>query len=950
MPTEKLFSRFFATGTRLVILAAILMAALISSVTPASAAGVSVNLCATTGSMTLPAKPAAITVPIMGYVLGSCAAVTTPGGPVITVNQGDVVTINLTNGIGETTGLVFQGQAIVPDQVGTSSSKSYTFTATNPGTYLYEAGLLPNAEHQAAMGLYGALIVRPTSAPDVVIPGRAYADTATTFNDEAVLVLSEIDPALNANPAAFDMRNYAPKYFLINGKAYPATDPIPSAAGNKVLLRYVNAGIQQHSMAVLGLRQNFVAKDASLLPTLNHNVAAESLAPGQTGDAIATIPATATTASKFAVYDGSLMLRNSNLPGFGGMLTFVTVASGASTVPGPVVSALTLTGNPQTALAATITASTGQKVANWQYWVDAGAPTTSAVGPALTVNVNATIPVQPTGSHHLYVRGQDDLGTWGAVRSLSFVVDTTGPATTGLTLTPNPSNGTVSVALNATANDNASGGSNIAAADYTIDGGTAVAMTLGGAAAPVRSLTATITAATVNALSAGSHTVSVRSQDALGNWGASATISLIVDKIGPATSGVTASKNPNNGALPLNASQPVVRVTAILTDASSKVVAAEGFIDTVGANGAGFPFVPSDGAWNNATETGYADIPLTTINALSPGNHNIYVHGKDAAGNWGATATTVLLIDKTAPTFTGISLAPNPTLGAANVTLTVNGAADTGGAGVSGGEYWINPPTATAPAPGSGTQFSGLTANIPVGTLSPGAYTVSTRVRDAAGNWSAGTSGIRSATLSVVPDAIFSNGFETGTSPWGWSIASTNSATRLTVGTPALVGTRSLLAQGSNTNYVQFNFGTAANPATPTYDARFYFRPNGNNATGKDIFSVATTSGFGTTLFRVRYRLNGTTPQVQIVLGAAGTSATWTSVLGGTSNNYIEVVWQAGTSLQLYVNGALSQTLTAGAGSVGAVRLGSVTSTGNATVMYFDAFASKRSVSPFIGP
>ncbi len=115
-------------------------------------------------------------------------------------------------------------------------------------------------------------------------------DAATAFDDEAVLVLSEIDPALNnsANPAAFDMRNFAPKYFLINGKAYPATDPIASAAGNKVLLRYVNAGIQQHSMAVLGLRQNFVAKDASLLPTLNHNVAAETLAPGQTGDAIAT--------------------------------------------------------------------------------------------------------------------------------------------------------------------------------------------------------------------------------------------------------------------------------------------------------------------------------------------------------------------------------------------------------------------------------------------------------------------------------------------------------------------------------------------------------------------------------------------------------------------------------------------------------------------------------------
>jgi hypothetical protein len=62
------------------------------------------------------------------------------------------------------------------------------------------------------------------------------------------------------------------------------------------------------------------------------------------------------------------------------------------------------------------------------------------------------------------------------------------------------------------------------------------------------------------------------------------------------------------------------------------------------------------------------------------------------------------------------------------------------------------------------------------------------------------------------------------------------------------------------------------------------------------------------------------------------------------------VVWQSGTSLELYVNGVLSQTLTAGAGSIGAVRLGSVTSGGSSTLELFDAFASKRTVSPLFGP
>jgi len=45
-----------------------------------------------------------------------------------------------------------------------------------------------------------------------------------------------------ADPALFDMRDYAAKYFLFNGKAYPQTDPIVADMGPKVLLRYVNAG------------------------------------------------------------------------------------------------------------------------------------------------------------------------------------------------------------------------------------------------------------------------------------------------------------------------------------------------------------------------------------------------------------------------------------------------------------------------------------------------------------------------------------------------------------------------------------------------------------------------------------------------------------------------------------------------------------------------------------
>ncbi len=78
------------------------------------------------------------------------------------------------------------------------------------------------------------------------------------------------------------------------------------------------------------------------------------------------------------------------------------------------------------------------------------------------------------------------------------------------------------------------------------------------------------------------------------------------------------------------------------------------------------------------------------------------------------------------------------------------------GAGVSGGEYWIG---TTVPAAGGGTVFDGTTASIPVGALATGTYTIGARIRDLAGNWSIATT---SAIVFVVPDVIFSNGFEDG--------------------------------------------------------------------------------------------------------------------------------------------------------------------------------------------
>ena len=77
-----------------------------------------------------------------------------------------------------------------------------------------------------------------------------------------------------------------------------------------------------------------------------------------------------------------------------------------------------------------------------------------------------------SGNHTIYVHGQDSAGNWGPTNFAVLNLDKIGPASSGLTLTPSRTNGTVNVVLHATGNDSASGGSAIASAQYQIDGGT----------------------------------------------------------------------------------------------------------------------------------------------------------------------------------------------------------------------------------------------------------------------------------------------------------------------------------------------------------------------------------------------------------------------------------------------------------------------------------------------
>lgn len=315
------------------LLALGLAAATLTVTSSASAAPVTMELCAVPGNATL----AGTSVPIWGFATpagpGNCAgAVASLPGPQLVVNQGDAVTLHVINALPaasstlnhvlrvEIPGITLDAGAVT---AAPGLGVTVTFTASAPGTYLYSSG--GDSGRQLAMGLAGMLIVRPSTA------GQAYASATTAYDVEAPVVLGAVDPAFNAAPDTFNMHLYNATYWLINGKAYPGTTGITAGAGKRVLLRYANAGFDNTSMLLLGMHQQVVGRSARALAN-PLSAATEIIPAGATEDAIAVMPATPPpTSHGFPLYGQQLHLTNgpqtstsagAPIPA-GGMLTFL---------------------------------------------------------------------------------------------------------------------------------------------------------------------------------------------------------------------------------------------------------------------------------------------------------------------------------------------------------------------------------------------------------------------------------------------------------------------------------------------------------------------------------------------------------------------------------------------------------------------------------------------------
>src|SRR5919198_2723677 len=223
-----------------------------------------------------------------------------------------------------------------------------------------------------------------------------------------------------------------------------------------------------------------------------------------------------------------------------------------------------------------------------------------------------------------------------------------------------------------------------------------------------------------------------RSPAGVANWAA--------DSVGPVTSSVAARPPPTN-------SPPTV--TASVSDATtggSDVAGAEYFIDSVGSDGSGTAMSASDGSFSSATEGVTATLTGAQFSALSEGTHTVYVHGRDKAGNWGATASATFIKDTVSPavTLTNVngSARTFPYFTNQNVT-SIGGACGTA-AGDSGTVSWSV--SGASSQSGSTSCSSGSwSATLPTALSAEGVYTVSASQSDSAGN--TGSSGSKSITI-----------------------------------------------------------------------------------------------------------------------------------------------------------------------------------------------------------
>ena len=206
-------------------------------------------------------------------------------GPRIRLTEGDEVRFNVTNRLPESTTIHWHG-LVVPNEmdgpadvtqepIPPGGSFTYEFTVQQAGTFFYHSH--DNADRQQALGLYGALIIDP-----------ADPSTEPAADQEVVIQLQEWLEKEGYTFPAMPMDGGQPNFFTINGKAYPSTQTVRAAVGDRIRFRFIgsNSGFI-HPMHIHGGPFTIVATDGvPVQPSASIEKDTVNVAPGERYDVI----------------------------------------------------------------------------------------------------------------------------------------------------------------------------------------------------------------------------------------------------------------------------------------------------------------------------------------------------------------------------------------------------------------------------------------------------------------------------------------------------------------------------------------------------------------------------------------------------------------------------------------------------------------------------------------
>ena len=179
----------------------------------------------------------------------------------LSVREDDPVTVTLYNDLDREVSLEIPGVLDDTPRVAPGASNTYDFTAPSAGSYLFCDGV--NGGLGRAMGLAGPMVVAPSDGANRLFQG------GPAFDRQHILVLQELDDRVNRRVASggdFDMAGFEPNYFFVNGLSYPHTTTdadtlISMNVGDKVALRFINAGLITNPMHFHGYHVEVVSRD-----------------------------------------------------------------------------------------------------------------------------------------------------------------------------------------------------------------------------------------------------------------------------------------------------------------------------------------------------------------------------------------------------------------------------------------------------------------------------------------------------------------------------------------------------------------------------------------------------------------------------------------------------------------------------------------------------------------